>query len=147
MINLLDLTSTPRRFFDILPQDWRIEIEPYWSNYKNNSFVYGLVENDQVVAGGIVFTIVSPDTRGYFDVAQKWLDQGYRYIGFIYVDENRRNEGMGSLWLKKVKELNPNQKYWLAIDEYGLARFYMKHGFSVIQEVQNKEATEWILVE
>ena len=147
MIELEDLTAAPERFFNILPSDWRIEIEPYWLEYAVDCRIYGLSENDVIIAGGIVFTSVSPDTRGYHDVAQKWFQRGYHYMGFIFVQEHRRGEGLGTLWIKKVKALNRNQKYWLAIDEKGLSAFYQRLGFKIAQEVRNEDATEWILVD
>lgn len=147
MIELEDLSAEPERFFDILPPDWRVEIEPHWIEYSENSRIYGLREHESIIAGGIVFSTVSPDTMGYSDIAQKWLDRGYQYFGFIYVKEHRRNEGLGTLWIRKVKSLNTSQKYWLAIDDIGLSAFYQRFGFNIVQEVQNAGVPEWILAE
>jgi GNAT superfamily N-acetyltransferase len=147
MAELVDLTAAPGRFFDILPDDWRVEIEPFWLEYRETSWIYGLDEGGKIIAGGIVFSGVSPDTKGYYETAQQWLDKGYLYMGFIYVDEDRRGEGLGSLWVNKVKEHNPKQKYWLAIDEYGLSKFYQKLGFRIVEEVRNGADPEWVLVE
>jgi len=147
MADLVDLTRTPELFFDILPTDWRTEIEPFWPEYKKTSQIYGLDEEGEIIAGGIVFSSVSPDTKGYGEIAQKWLDQGYLYMGFIYVQEDRRGEGLGTLWINKVKQQDSQQKYWLAIDEYGLSNFYRKLGFSVVEEVRNGADPEWILAE
>lgn len=147
MIELLDLTSQPSDFFNFLPEDWRVEIEPHWSDYAGNSHIFALAENHHVIAGGIVFSTVSPDTRGYEEIAKKWFGRGFRYMGFIYVDEYRRKEGLGSMWVNSVRMLHPDWKFWLAIDEYGLSEFYNKLGFEIVQEVQNGDQTEWILVE
>lgn len=147
MVELEDLTAEPERFFEILPADWSIEIEPCWPEYESDSRIYGLRENDAIIAGGIIFTSVSPDTRGYRDIAQKWFDRGYKYLGFIYVNALRRNEGLGTLWIRKVKELDTNQKYWLSIDEKGLSVFYERLGFKTAQDVQNEGAPEWILID
>ena len=147
MIELLDLTSTPSVFFDFLPEDWLVEIEHFWPEYTGNSHIFALAENQHVIAGGIVFSTVSPDTRGYQEVAMEWFDRGYRYMGFIYVDENRRKEGLGSMWVNSVRSHNPDWRFWLAIDEYGLSNFYKKLGFEIVQEVLNAGQPEWILVE
>lgn len=147
MIRLKELTRTPQRFFDILPPDWRVGIEPFWPEYASSSKIYGLVDGNEIVAGGILFSTVSPDTTGYRKIAQHWLDKGYVYFGFLFVKENRRKEGLGSRWFKEIKNLSQDQKYWLAIDEYGLVKFYKTLGFEVVQEVQNGEYKEWILVE
>ena len=147
MIELLDLTSQPSVFFDFLPDDWRVEIELFWPEYAGNSHIFALAESQHVIAGGIVFSTVSPDTRGYEKIAREWFNRGYRYMGFIYVDEKRRKEGLGSLWVNRVRILHPDWKFWLAIDEFGLSYFYKKLGFEIIQEVQNGDQPEWILVE
>jgi GNAT superfamily N-acetyltransferase len=147
MVELLDITSAPKRFFNILPADWRIEIEPYWLEYSGDCRIYGLNENESIIGGGIVFSTVSPDTRGYRDIAQRWLDRGYLYLGFIYVIEHRRGEGLGTLWIKEVKALNDEQRFWLSIDDKGLSSFYQRLGFKIVQEVQNAGEPEWILVE
>lgn len=147
MIELLDLTSQPSVFFDFLPEDWQIEIIPFWPGYEKNAHIYALAEDGRVIAGGIIFTTVSPDTIGYRDIARVWFDRGYRYMGFIYVDENRRKEGLGSKWVNSIRSQHPDWKFWLAIDEYGLSKFYEKLGFEIAQEVLNADQPEWILVE
>lgn len=147
MIELQELTSQPSVFFDFLPEDWRAEIEPFWRDYAQNSYIFALAENGRIIAGGIVFTTVSPDTRGYSKIAREWLDRGYKYMGFIYVDEIRRQEGLGSRWVNDIRLLHPDWKFWLAIDDYGLSKFYKKLGFEIVQEIQNDDRPEWILVD
>jgi GNAT superfamily N-acetyltransferase len=147
MVELLDITAAPKRFFDILPPDWRVEIEPHWFEYSSECRIYGLNENESIIGGGIVFSTVSPDTRGYREIAQRWLDRGYLYLGFIYVIEHRRSEGLGTLWIKEVKALNDEQRFWLSIDDKVLSSFYQRLGFKIVQEVQNAGEPEWILAE
>ncbi len=147
MIKLIDYTEMPAMFFDFLPKDWRMEIEPYWPKYNKKAWIYCLVENSEIIAGGIVFSEVSPDTLAYSNVARSWFDKGYLYMGFIYVKESRRNQGLGSLWIEKVKSLNQSQLYWLAIDTFSLSNFYQKLGYEVVQEVVHDGQAEWILIE
>ena len=155
-MQLIDLTKTPKLFFDILTSDWRSGIEPFWKEYATNATIYGLVENKQacptevsfgrVIAGAILFSTVSPDTKGYHKIAQHWLDKDYLYLAFVFVAENRRSEGLGSLLINKIKEQLPTQKFWLAIEDHRLLNFYQLLGFQFAQKVQNDDVEEWILV-
>lgn len=147
MPGLINCTKSPHIFFDFLPGDWRDEIEPFWPEFEGKARIYCLEDGHQVVAGGIVFFDVSPDTQGYADIARSWFDKGFAYMGFIYVDETRRSQGLGSYWIEAVRALDPTQRFWLAIDEYGLSNFYRKLGFEVKQEVINNNQPEWILAE
>ena len=127
-MQLIDLTKTPKRFFDILTSDWRSGIVPFWKEYTNNATIYCLIENKQacpiegsfgrVIAGAILFSAVSPDTKGYIKIAQQWLDKDYLYLAFVFVAENRRSEGLGSLLINKIKAQLPTQKFWLAIEDH-----------------------------
>ncbi|NJM15456.1 MAG: GNAT family N-acetyltransferase [Bacteroidales bacterium] len=128
-----------------MPDDWQEEIVPYWSNYAHNSKIFGLEENNKTVAGGIVFSTVSPDTEIYKDIALQYFNNGYLYLGFIYVLEHRRGEGLGLLWLKELHALYPLQKWWLAIDNIGLSKFYGKLGYSIKQELDLNFQTEWLM--
>lgn len=145
-MQFIDLTNTPTLFFDILTSDWRSGIEPYWEEYENNSTIYGWVENKQVIAGAILFSTVSPDTKGYHKIAKYWLDKNYLYLAFVFVAENRRSQGLGSLLINKIKEQLPKQKFWLAIEDHALLNFYNLLGFHFVQKVQNDGVEEWILV-
>ncbi len=147
MLQLIDLTNTPKRFFEILPPDWRIEIEPFWPDYAPDSSIFGLADNDEIVAGGIIFSTVSPDMMHHSEAAQSWFDKGFRYIGFLFVKEDRRNEGLGSHWFREIKKQFPQQKFWLAIEDFGLSRFYGSLGFELVQELKTAEHSEWVLVE
>ncbi|PJB15824.1 MAG: hypothetical protein CO118_02090 [Flavobacteriales bacterium CG_4_9_14_3_um_filter_32_8] len=145
-MQFIDLTDNPTLFFDILTSDWRNGIEPFWKEYATTSTIYCLVENKQIIAGAILFSTVSPDTKGYHKIAQHWLDKDYLYLAFVFVAENRRSEGLGSLLITKIKEKLPIQKFWLAIEDHGLLNFYNLLGFQFAQKVQNEDVEEWILV-
>jgi len=145
-MQFIDLTDNPTLFFDILTSDWRNGIEPFWKEYAATSTIYCLVENKQIIAGAILFSTVSPDTKGYHKIAQHWLDKDYLYLAFVFVAENRRSEGLGSLLITKIKEKLPIQKFWLAIEDHGLLNFYNLLGFQFAQKVQNEDVEEWILV-
>lgn len=144
---LKDLTNSSETFFSILPQDWADGIVPYWAEYNDSAKVYCVLEDDKVVAGGIVFSTVSPDTKGYAEIAQSWFDKGYLYIAFLYVSPEQRGRGLGSFWFKELKKLKPNQHYWLAIEEHALSGFYAPLGFEERELVMNNGTQEWILAE
>ena len=67
------------------------------------------------------------------------------YIGFLWVAEAHRGKQLGSLWLRKLRERLPGQKFWLSIADYGLLPFYERNGFRLVKEVELETGMEWIL--
>ncbi len=145
IIKLVNQTENADVFFSILPLDWEESIEPIWNSYKNNTKIFTLEHNKETVAGGMVFSTVSPDVMEYKPLAESWFNKGYLYLAYIYVNEKYRENGLGSLWLNLVfKEYN-NQKFWLTIEDYNLTKFYEKSGFKLIQEIQLENSKEWLM--
>lgn len=143
-----ECTYQPQRFFNILPQDWYENIAPYWKDCQHSARIYILESDTEVLGGGIVFTKVSPDTHhNYKAAAQAWFNKGYLYIGFLWFYEKHRNQQLGSKWLQNVFALFPHQKFWLTIDEYRLAAFYIRHGFQLIERIEFNDYPEWIMVQ
>jgi len=142
-----DCTRHPEIFFDILNEEWQLEVHELWSDYIDSSQVYVLKIHNKVMAGGIVFSKPTPDTLDYFDRAQQWFDKGYLYIGFVFVEPKERNQRLGTIWMQKIIEhLNPNP-CWLAVDDRDLLSFYLKLGFTVAEEVNsNSGVKEWIMI-
>jgi len=148
IMQFVELTNTPDVFFGLLPEDWSVEIAPMWEQYAiTGSRIFGVTEDEKVVAGGIVFNTVSPDTMGYSAIAQNWLDKGYLYIAFLFVSPDARGRGLGSLWVTELRKKLPDQHFWLAIDEHSLIHFYLPLGFESAQEVRNNDQMEWILTD
>jgi GNAT superfamily N-acetyltransferase len=147
MHQFVDLTHSHQRFFEILPSDWSAEIAPFWDAYATNTRIFGVLENDLVVAGAIVFSTVSPDTQGYAKEAQSWFDKGYLYIAFLFVSSDYRGKGLGSFWVEELRKAMPAQSFWLAIDDPELTNFYEPLGFNIQQEVLNDGTPEWILTD
>jgi GNAT superfamily N-acetyltransferase len=148
MRSFVDLTSQPNHFFKILPEDWRVEIAPEWPQYvATGSRVFGVKDNDKVVAGGVVFTTVSPDTKGYATIAESWFDKGYTYFGFLFVSPDYRGKGLGKYWIEQLRSSMPNQSFWLAIEDEDLLKFYEPFGFKVVEKVDNDGVEEWILTD
>lgn len=125
------------QFFKILPQDWQEGIVPFWEIYKATTKGYLLIENNQIIAGGLVFSICPPDMIYAEEEANTWLKKGYLYVGFIYVIEKRRQQNLGSIWIDNIKKAYPKQKFWLTIEDLNLDAFYIKNGFKRIKPLNN----------
>ena len=135
-------TTKAHLFFKMLPKDWQETIIPFWKELKQTSQVYVLVENNVIVAGGLVFSKYPPDMMYYESEANKWFEKGYLYLGFIYVDETKRNRNLGSLWLDSVKKEFPKNGFWLAIEDENLHKFYIRNEFEKVATVINGELNE-----
>lgn len=131
-------------FFDLLPSDWQDEILPHWNQYKNSSNIYCLEENNKIIGGGIVFSKCPPDITYYQEEAKQWFDNGYLYLGFIWIVKEKRNMNLGSFWLDELKKQNPNQNYWLMTEEEHLHRFYQKNKFILKKTILNDQSQEWL---
>lgn len=141
-----DTTARPGRFFNILPEDWRESIVPFWPNCREITRVYTLEFKGEVLGGGLVFSDTSPDTVIYGAEARHWFSEGYLYIGFVWIAEAHRGKQLGSEWLKQLFSHYPKQKFWLAIEEEEIARFYEKNGFYLVKQIKVNGRDEWILV-
>ncbi len=143
-IQFSNATESPEQFFKILPEDWQVLIVPYWDSYKNVAKIYVLKENNEVVAGGLVFSKSLPDMSDFEQSLQYLFNEGYLYIGFIWVPEHQRNRNLASQWLTLLKNQDSNQKYWLTIEEAWLKHFYEKNGFKLIKESNDVDNKEWL---
>ena len=104
-----ELSSNSKRFFKLLPKDWQAEIVPFWDHYKLTSKIYVIEENKHLFGGGIVFSTCPPDIDYYKIQAQAWFDEGFLYLGFIWIAEEKRNRNLGSFWLNALKKVDPKQ--------------------------------------
>ncbi len=141
-----DSTASPEQFFSILPPDWQDAIRPFWPGYEDTARIYILESDGEVLGGGIAFSAVSPDTMFYRDEAQRWFDEGYLYIGFLWVAEQHRGRQLGSMWLQELFLQFPGQRFWLAIEDYQLLPFYERNGFRLAKAVEGEWGPEWVLV-
>jgi hypothetical protein len=141
-----ECSHNPQRFFSTLPTDWQEGILPYWEAYQQTARIFILETGTEVLGGGIVFSTPSPDTQPCFlQQARQWFDEGYLYIGYLWICEQHRDKQLGSAWLQSLFGLNPQQKFWLSIEEFRLASFYRRNGFALMQHVNLGETEEWVL--
>lgn len=145
-LSLVERTEEPLPYFEILPADWREEIEPHWKALKEYTRIFTLEGNGMVYGGGLLFNQVSPDTEAYRGEAQLWFDKGYWYIGFLFVPEEFRNLKLGSLWLARILGYFPQQKFWLTVEEENLIKFYEKNGFKLEKSIELPGIKEWLLI-
>lgn len=141
----IDITLDAQSFFRFLPADWASGIEPFWPGYKDSTKIYALKNDNTIVAAGLVFSMVSPDTKVYHQKAGLRFASGLLYLGFLYVKESEQKKGWGSLWMKQVLRLNPQNKYWLTVESEDLFSFYSRFGFYVSEEIILPDVHEWIL--
>ncbi|MCB9286548.1 MAG: GNAT family N-acetyltransferase [Lewinellaceae bacterium] len=140
-----EITSTPERFFSILPADWRGAIAPYWPEYSGTARIFTLESGDEVVGGGILFSTPAPDILAYGEEARYWFENGFLYIGFLWIAEVHRGKQLGSLWLQQLQDRLPGQSFWLSIDDYSLKGFYERNGYRLVKEVSLETGTEWVM--
>lgn len=132
-------------FFQLLPEDWFNYIAPFWDEYAETSRIFTLHNNHEIIAGGIIFNSCSPDMKYNVAESKKWLENGFLYLGYIYVKEEYRNKKIGSKWLQDLMKEFPSQKFWLTVDEENLISFYKKNGFKLIKSIKNEGNYEWLL--
>lgn len=141
-MELKNYTTKAELFFDMMPKDWQETIVPFWEDLKSTTKLFALMEHNAIVAGGLVFSICPPDMMYYEKDANKWFKKGYLYLGFIYVDEAKRNRNLGSLWLDNIKKFYPNKGFWLAIEDENLHKFYHRNSFEKVTTIKNKDLQE-----
>lgn len=145
-MELRNYTEQPIHFFNLLPRDWKELIMPFWNDLKLYANLYVLVENNIVLAGGMVFSKCPPDMMYYEHEANEWFKKGYLYLGYIFVDETQRHSHLGSLWLDKIKKEFPRRGFWLSIEDENLHKFYDKNGFRRVATIMNGDTEESIYV-
>jgi GNAT superfamily N-acetyltransferase len=134
----------PNIFFEMLPKEWSKELMPCWLESKSLIEVFGIVKEDQLLGGGLVFTEYTSENDSYPEVAQGYFDQGLLYLGFIWIDENYRGLNLGSFWLNEIQEMFPNKGFWLTIVDRSLGDFYEKNGFILDQRLELESGDEWV---
>lgn len=146
-MDFIALESGAKEFFRIIPSDWQDIIVPIWDIYRENAIIYVLMDQGSIVAGGIVFEQDPPNMTDFeLREGEKYRNAGFHYIGFLYVDPNRRNQALGTQWLNALKAKQPNQSYWLTIEEEGLQTFYEKNGFQCISQSKDPTNKEWLFL-
>ncbi len=140
-----EYTTKAAPFFAILPTDWQEDIVPVWGDYKNNTQIYVLEENNTVIGGGMVFSTLPPDLQTVPEIAEKYYQKGLLYLAFIWVNETHRKKGLGSFWLTQLQKQHPTQGFWLTIDDIKLKAFYENLGFKLREKFLNNGHEEWVM--
>jgi diamine N-acetyltransferase len=139
------LNNNPDLFFNILPDDWRESIQPVWKNYISTSEIMVVILNKEIIAGGIIFSSVSPDILNNKNIAEQWLNRGYKYLAYLFVNTKYQKLGIGTFWLKEVFKKFPSQKFFLTIEDFILIDFYQSNNFKLISEIETQEGKNWLL--
>jgi len=135
--------KNPSDFFKTLPEDWLDELLPQWPVLKTTSEVYGVIKDNQVISGGIVFNQNLPQLSPV-EIQAALLFQGAVYIGYIYTQPEFRGIGASSFWFHSLFDQCKNQRYWLSIEDLQLSAFYQKFGFS-IHEFEGQSLDEYVM--
>jgi GNAT superfamily N-acetyltransferase len=136
-MKLKNYNTKASSFFAMLPKEWQDAILPYWESVKSTTQLYVLVDKGEITVGGLVFHQCPPDMIFYQDKASYWFDNGFLYLGFIYVEPSRRQQNLGSKWIDLIKSLYPKQGFWLSIEDEKLDKFYTKNNFEKLETVKN----------
>lgn len=143
---IIDISDAPELFFEMLPDDWKLELESNWEEFRLSVKLYGIKLNEELIGGGLVFSTHTSETDSYPPMAEYYFDNGYLYIGYLWIAENFRGRNLGDLWLKSIFEMYPNNPFWLSIEDAGLAKFYLKNGFTLEREVTFSGGKDWIYI-
>jgi len=133
-------------FFNILPDDWRNELKSTWDQINLKSQIYCLIDDNKIVAGGIVLETCPTDLLSIKDKFHCYLQNNYLYIGYLWVIPNQRGKDLGTTWLSHVKTIQDQSRLWLTIEDKNLKSFYEKNGFKLVESYQIQNKTEWLLV-
>ncbi len=139
-----ELKNNPEQFFEILPRDWQDEVIPFWDEFETDAKIYIIENHSTIIGGGVVFYKSPPDFDYFEAEAKTFFEDGYWYLGFIWIAEEHRNKNLGSFWLNQLKAQNSHQKYFLLTEEDHLQHFYEKNDFYRIKPVQNQDYMEWL---
>ena len=141
-----ELKNNSEKFFKIVPQEWQEEITPFWDSLKSDAKIYILENRTKIIGGGIVFHKLPPNFDYFETEANSLFAKGYLYLGFIWIEENFRNQNLGSFWLNHLKAQDLSQKYFLLTEEDHLQHFYEKNDFLRLKTVRNQDQEEWLYI-
>ena len=127
----------------VYPADWAALLTPQWLELRNTAEVYGLYVDENLVCIGIIFTDKLP-TPSELELTHSQHFTAYDYLGYLYTLPAYRNQGRGSLWIKRLIELDTHPKLWLTIESIDLGRFYSKNGFIFLNPEAHK-AEEYLM--
>lgn len=142
-----EITDAPQDFFEILPIEWQQDITDQWLEIESYLRVFIIENENGPQAGGLVFDQMPPDMRLHTHACQQWVDKGFFYLGYIWVNESYRSRKLGSQWISYLRNHYPGQNFWLSIEDIELLPFYEKNGFFVADVLHTPAGMEWVLVD
>jgi diamine N-acetyltransferase len=149
-LEFVDISTNPDAFFQFITKEWADSIAPIWDAYKNDANIFALMQNTNILAGGIVFKNISPDVAHYskdlINLLSNFFSNNYLYIAYLYVSESERGKGLGVLWLNHVFNYFPNVHFMLTVEDENLLPFYKKIGFIVYKIIAFENHNEWLLI-
>lgn len=61
---------------------------------------------------------------GFMVETESWIEH-------LYLDPDRRGQGIGQMLLESAKDRQPSLQLWCFADNHGARRFYERHGFTI----------------
>ncbi len=106
----------------------RSAVEQFFLNFMDSNKFVGYVakKDEKILAVSIGFL-------------KPWIQGEEYYIDQFYVDYNLQGQGIGSMFLEKIKEqlirINVHAIILATEKEYPSYRFYVKNGFSLLEDL------------
>ncbi len=138
--------GSPDRFLAAMPEDWQADFLLYLETCTERMELYAISDDDQIMAGGAVLKGLPPDMELFEKETRRFVEKGYLYIGFLFVDAAHRGQNIGSSWLKHLFKALEGQGFWLTVEDPGLIKFYEKNGFRWIGTLKQGSICEDLLV-
>jgi GNAT superfamily N-acetyltransferase len=133
-------------FTAAMPDDWPPYFQQCIAESRDAMELFVITEKDRIVAGGMVFEGLPADMQVFDDDVRLYIEKGYLYIGYLFVDQAHRGKQLGSLWLTCIKGLYGGKGFWLTVEEPGLREFYEKNGFTWVKSLEKEGDSEELLL-
>ncbi|MDC6405733.1 MULTISPECIES: GNAT family N-acetyltransferase [Maribacter] len=134
------------QFLAAMPEEWHWDFFIYMDNAKDCIELFAITVDDQIVSGGMVFKGLPPEMKIFEREVEHYPENGYLYIGFLFVVPEYRGQDIGSTWLECIRALYGEKGFWLTVEEPGLVGFYEKNGFKWTSTLKRGPIIEELLI-
>lgn len=117
-------------FRRMLPKDWQKVLPKDLEKCAPAIFYVG-TSKGQISVGAILFLETAPVGELSPLLQKQLFHDGFKYIGYLFVPENKRGRGFGSRFLDEMTRLYP--KLWLTCDKV-LDPYYIRNGCRFVTE-------------